>query len=229
VDYSAMSPEALVLSCLRGGDEAAWVEFVARFHPLIASAVLRVARQWGVASPQVVDDLVQETYLKLCADRRRLLQNFESTHENSVFGYIKVFTANLAHDHFKASRSLKRGGASVTGSTDCSEPDERQQMSGTVVVTPEIGVLIREIDECLEGVTYGPNAERDRRIFWLYYRVGLASSAIAALPTIGLSVKGVESTLQRLTRQVRQRLVPGRLEDPKSETSGKGIPSAESL
>jgi RNA polymerase sigma-70 factor, ECF subfamily len=43
-------------------------------------------------------------------------------------------------------------------------------------------------------------------IFWLYYRDGLTARAIAQLPGIRLSVKGVESTIHRLTRRVRLRL-----------------------
>jgi len=46
---------------------------------------IRVARQWAETSPSLIDDLIQETYLRA--------------------GYIKVFTANLIHDHFKALRA----------------------------------------------------------------------------------------------------------------------------
>jgi len=37
-----------------------------------------------------------------------------------------------------------------------------------------------------------PNYIRDCAIFWLYYRQGLTAKAIAQLPDIGLTVKGVE-------------------------------------
>jgi RNA polymerase sigma-70 factor, ECF subfamily len=229
VNYSAMSPEELILSCFRDGGDSAWAEFVHRFHPLIASVVLRVARQWGAASTQVVDDLIQDTYLKLCADRQQFVKKFGSSHENNVYGYIKVFTANLSHDHFKAARSLKRGGPATNPSTAFGACDEHEQVSPSPVASAERRVLIREIDSCLRGVARGPHLERDCRIFWLYYRVGLAASAIAALPTIGLTVKGVESTLQRLTKQVRQRLVSSEQESGKPDTPEKGIPPVESL
>lgn len=229
MDYSAMSPEELILCCFRDGSDSAWAEFVHRFQPLIASVVLRVARQWGAASPQIVDDLIQDTYLKLCADRHQFVKAFDSSHENNVYGYIKVFTANLSHDHFKAARSLKRGGPAISPSTISGECDKHELASPSEVATAERGVLIREIDACLRGVARGPHLQRDCRIFWLYYRVGLAASAIAALPTIGLTVKGVESTLLRLTRQVRHQLVSTQQEPEKREAPGKGIPPVESL
>jgi RNA polymerase sigma factor (sigma-70 family) len=229
VDYSTISAEELALTCFRTGDELAWAEFVRRFHPLIARVALRVARQWSESSTQVVDDLVQNTYLKLCAERTHLLQNFTSVHKDAIYGYIKVFTANLAHDHFKASRSEKRGGSALPTSTDNDDPGPSARGSNSAEALIERGVLIQQIDVCLKMVSSGASSERDRRIFWLYYRVGLAASAIAALPTIGLSTKGVESTLLRLTRQVRQRLAGGWPTEPGGEKSGEGIRRPRSL
>jgi RNA polymerase sigma-70 factor (ECF subfamily) len=190
--------------------------------------VLRVARQWGETSAQVIDDLIQDTYLKLCADRLRVLQNFKSAHKDAIYGYIKVITANLVHDHFKIARSLKRGGGATAASIDGREPG---QMLPTAVSAPaalDRYVLIQEIDARLKVVAAGPESERDRQIFWLYYRVGLTASAIAALPKIGLGAKGVESVLLRLTREVRQQLAPdsGRASD---SDRLEGIRPAESL
>ncbi len=105
MDHSALSAEELALTYFRSGDEKAWSEFVRRFHPLIARVVLRVARQWGETSPQAVDDLIQDTYLKICSERERLLGSFTSPHADAIYGFMKVFTANLVHDHFKASRA----------------------------------------------------------------------------------------------------------------------------
>jgi RNA polymerase sigma-70 factor (ECF subfamily) len=229
VDYEAMPPEELIVACAQSGNESAWAEFVRRFQPLIARVALRVARQWGEASPEVIDDLVQETYLKLCTDRLSALQNFKSVHQDAIYGYIKVFTANLVHDRFKAARSQKRGGEIVTASTDGEDAHQLRQASPSATTLLERNVLIQEIDMCLQIVASGPDSKRDRKIFWLYYRTGLAASAIAALPTIGLSTKGVESALQRLTRQVRERLVNSKQGNPERGSLEKGIRPAESL
>ena len=222
VNYEAMPPEDLVVACLRGGDELAWAEFVRRFHPLISRVVLRVARQWGETSRHVIDDLVQETYLKLCAERLRVLQNFKSAHKDAIYGYIKVFTANLVHDHFKLTHSQKRGGGNPAASIDGTHQNSIPQTSPSAAAMLDRGVLIREVHACLHSVAPGPGSERDRRIFWLYYRVGLAASAIASLPTIGLSAKGVESTLLRLTRQVREQLVNTKRGETAREVEGIG-------
>ncbi len=205
LDYAALSSEELVMACLTSGDETAWAEFVRRFHSLIARVVRRVARKWGEDSPQVVDDLIQDTYLKLCAERTRLLESLKPVHGDAIYGYIKVFTANLVHDHFKASRSAKRGGGSAAASIDGEDRGDSSRGAKTAQALLEREVLIGQLDACLQAVSAGASSERDRKIFWLYYRAGLTASAIAALPTMGLTTKGVESTILRLTRLVRQR------------------------
>jgi RNA polymerase sigma-70 factor (ECF subfamily) len=229
LNYSTISPEELVVACLQTGSEGAWREFVRRFQPLIATVALRIARRFGESSSEVVDDLVQETYLKLCSNNGSTLKDFRSTHPDAIFGFIKVFTANLAYDHFKASLAQKRGGKYVCVPAD----DERhgQLLTSALNSAEQLNkkILVQEIAACLRAVDSGPNAKRDQRIFWLYYRTGLSASAIAALPGLGLNVKGVESTLLRLTRQVRERLVSEKLDPSETEGGAKGIRPAESL
>jgi RNA polymerase sigma-70 factor (ECF subfamily) len=229
MNYAGLSPEELIVACVEPGNETAWVEFVQRFHPLIARVVLRVARQWDEVSPQVIDDLVQETYLKLCVDGLHALKNFKSAHRDAIYGYIKVFTANLVHDHFKFTHSQKRGGGTKTASIDTQESDRLTRSVTSTTDMLERRVLIQQIDACVRTVASGPELERDRKIFWLYYRAGLTASAIAALPMIGLSTKGVESTLLRLTRQVRARLVTSKQENPQQKNLKEGIRPTESL
>jgi RNA polymerase sigma-70 factor (ECF subfamily) len=228
VDYSTISAEELVSICCRSGDEVAWAEFVRRFRPLIARVALRVARQWGEVSPDVVDDLIQDTYLKLCAERTRILESFQPNRKDAVYAYIKVFTANLVHDRFKASHSSKRGGSLLATSIEQESSKLVPLNSQTEQTSLDRKVLIGQVDVCVRTITQGPSADRDRRIFWLYYRTGLSASAIAALPGIGLTTKGVESMLLRLTRQVKQKLLAGK-ENFEAAAGREGIRSAESF
>jgi RNA polymerase sigma-70 factor (ECF subfamily) len=210
MDYAALSAEELVLACRQTDDAAAWQEFVRRFHRLVATVVLRVARRWGESSPQLIDDLVQETYLKLCAGNFRMLRSFKSHHPDAFYGYLKVVTANLAHDHFKAAHSAKRGSGTVEIAVD-PQITSAADTSDADVKSNERRILLRELDDLLCKHAAGPQLGRDRRIFWLYYRVGLTASSIAALPSISLTTKGVESTILRLTRLLRQEIGSGSL------------------
>lgn len=187
------------------GDAASWREFVERFQRVIATVACRVARRWGENAQEVVDDLVQETYLKLCSDQARILREFQSSHPDAIFGFLKVVAANVANDHFKRLHTGKRG-ADVTRPWEHAERTASASGHGDAA-SMERAMLIGEIDSCLRSEVPPEMRERDCTIFSLYYRQGLTAKEIAALPSIGLSVKGVESTLHRLMRLVRTHLV----------------------
>jgi DNA-directed RNA polymerase specialized sigma24 family protein len=107
--YSKSSSTELVRACLGSKDEEAWAEFIRRFQVVIAAAVLRTARHWGEPLRPQLDDLIQDTYLKLFENNSRLLRSFKPRHEDSIYGFLKVVAANVVHDHFKSALAAKRG------------------------------------------------------------------------------------------------------------------------
>jgi RNA polymerase sigma-70 factor (ECF subfamily) len=223
-----VSIEDLIRACAESDDRAAWEEFVSHFHRPISLSIVRVAYQWGAVPQEVVDDLVQETYLKLCADKCRLLRVFAVQHPEAIPGYVKTIAVNVAHDHFKALHSQKRGSGETAQLLENVEPHAQSgDMGGQAAIERE--VLLKQIDHCLETCSEGPDKERDRLIFWLYYQQGMSAKAIAALPTVGLTAKGVESAIFRLTRLVREKVVRARSQTSISPQPGeKGFRPAES-
>lgn len=204
--YSSMSVEELIRACAESNDGAAWQEFITRFQRPISLSVLRTACQWGEIPQQVVDDLVQETYLKLCVDKCRLLLDFAMRNPEAVTGYIKTIAINVARDHFKSLHSQKRGSGDTVQLSEDIEPEARPgSLGGPDAMERE--VLLKQIDRSLESCSVGPDQERDRLIFWLHYQQGMSAKGIAALPTVGLTAKGVESAIFRLTRLVREQIV----------------------
>lgn len=213
MSIAQLSPEALIQKCI-DGDVAAWEEFMSRYHRLIAGVVFRTAQKWGEVSPQTMDDLIQETYLKLCADGYRLLRAYDPKHSDAIYGYLKIITANMVHDRFKALHSEKRGGDQIVEELTTLEnrSDAGKTFGSQDAIEREI--LLREIDALLHASPSGNTADRDRTIFWLYYRQGFTTRAIASLPAFGLTIKGVESTILRMTKMVRSRMVETRLVNP---------------
>ena len=229
--YFSSPAEDLVRACADSGDAEAWEEFLRRFQPLIANVALRTARRWSAPSSEMLDDLVQETFLKLCADDCRLLRNFESRHPGAIFGFLKVVTASVVHDRFKATSAAKRG---VRSTTETIEEDRTADSSGSVPSVSdkdsiERAILLDEIDRCLVRSVPAGELARSRRVFWLYYRCGVTASAIASLPNTGLSIKGVESMLARLTRIVREALVDLRIDKSELAPDAKGVRTSDSL
>ena len=218
-DWS-ISVEQLIRACAESNDPDAWREFVARFNRPISLSIIRTAYRWGEILQDVVDDLVQETYLKLCADKCRRLREFAEKHPESVVGYVKTIAVNVTHDHFKSVHSQKRGSGEISQPIEGLEPQSHGGSLGNQDAM-EREILLREVERCLETRSKGPDRERDRLIFWLYYQQGIAAKAIATLPTIGLTAKGVESIILRLTRLVREHMVDMRPETSTSQQSSK--------
>jgi RNA polymerase sigma-70 factor (ECF subfamily) len=204
-----MSLLELIRACAETNDGGAWEEFVARTQRPISLSIRHTAMQWGKDPQQYIEDLLQETYLKLCGNRCRSLLEFAQQHaEDAMLGYIKTIAINLAHDHFKGLHSQKRGG----GETDqlleeFDPPSQSGSLGGPEAMEREI--FLKQVDERLQACAAGSNRERDCLIFWFYYLQGMSAKAIAELATIKLTAKGVESVITRLIRCVREHLRAG--------------------
>jgi RNA polymerase sigma-70 factor (ECF subfamily) len=205
--YSSMSPEDLVRACAGSEDQAAWEEFFRRFRPVIAAVVLRTARRWTEPPHDLIDDLTQDTFLKLCADDSHLLRSFEFRHEDAFFGFLKKMAANVVHDHFKAQMTEKRSADKTDPIPDPGglEPVDGRGDSSRL----ECAIVMRQIDETINLVFTGEDKDRNREIFWLYHRHGMSASEIAALP-FGLNTKGVESLLRRMLITIQSHILKGR-------------------
>lgn len=219
----------LIRACAESNDSAAWEEFLSRFHRVISVSVIRAARQWADAPLRIADDLVQETYLKLCSDRCRRLCDFALQHPDAIVGYIRTIATNVTHDHFKAIHSKKRGTGQPHESLENITASTTNEDTGSPAAM-ERRILLQQIDLCLATCSPESHLKRDRLIFWLYYRQGMSAQTIAALPTVGLTAKGVESLILRLTRLVRQQIAQSRSEALFDQHSGKkGFRPAESF
>ena len=204
-NYANFSSTELVQACAAcTNDELAWAEFIRRFQVVIAAAVLRTARRWCEPSHAQLDDLIQDTYLKLCEYDCRLLRSFKPRQEDSIYGFLKVVAANVVHDHFKAALAAKRGASQTEAFVDTepvgSAPDTGASDSFDLVSRRR---QLEQIDKILTQSTSGKDAERNRTIFWLRHRQGLTASEIASISSLRLTTEGVESVLMRLTNTIR--------------------------
>lgn len=204
-EYSDLSPIQLVRECAGSRNPELWAEFIRRFQPVIAAAVVRTARPFGDASRQLLDDLIQDTYLKLCENESRLLRSFQPRGDNSIYGYLKVVARNIVCDHFKSELAEKRGAGQIDTIEESLQIDPKTEGSDGVESIHRM-LQLDEINKALLKVTAGKDQQRKCMIFWLRHRQGLTASEIAALPSVELSTEGVESVLLRLTLMVRAQI-----------------------
>lgn len=195
MDYQSLSIEELVRECAKGSGDA-WKEFDRRFRVRpIGRAAISVCRKWGKTPQEYVEDLINETYQKLlennCAPLVRF--KFNPMHENAFLSWLWAVAASVSHDFFR--RICK---------VELVELDDSHPSGG--YGNPEATEMILffdDVDRALQERESRSQEQKERTVFWLYYRQGFTAKAIAAIPSIKLSVKGVESVIFRLTGYIR--------------------------
>jgi RNA polymerase sigma-70 factor (ECF subfamily) len=198
----------LARTCAYSTRAPEWDDFVALVSPVISLAAWRVARVWGEASTAPINEIVQDVFLKLVEDDRRILRDFEDRGSDSFLKLLRVITASVATDYFRRAHAEKRGGSATTIALDVpGVADAVHDTKATAAV--EWPALIAQLDNLLRLLP-GEVTERDRNLFWLYYRQGLTADAISRIPAMGLSAKGVESALLRLARLLRETIRDGK-------------------
>jgi RNA polymerase sigma factor (sigma-70 family) len=218
--YTSLSLKDIVCLCAGPCDQAAWEEFVSRVGRSISLTVIRTASAWGEPGRSLVEDLVQCTYMRLWEDGCRLLRDFAIQHPESILGYLKKVAANITHDHFKHLHSQSCGRSNPHVSTAEIDVEAQQGAHGSEECIA-FELFLGEIDDYLNRCLSGPDQERDRTIFWLYFRQGMSTKEIASLPTIGLGSKGVGSVIERLKRGIREQLLLHASEGLHGQTSSK--------
>jgi RNA polymerase sigma-70 factor (ECF subfamily) len=225
--YSSLSLKEVVCLCAGPCDDEAWEEFVSRVGKHISLVIMRTASLWGEPSRSVVEDLIQVTYLKLWEGGCHLLRDFAIQHPEAILGYLKKTAVNATHDYFKHGHRQSSGGDQPHVSTSDVDPEAGREVDGSQEKIA-FGVFLNEIDEHLRRCLIGPDQERDRTIFWLYFRQGMSTKEIASLPTIGLGTKGVGSVIERLKHGIREQIlgVRGDFDEEGLESKAKSLASS---
>jgi RNA polymerase sigma-70 factor (ECF subfamily) len=195
MNFSNLPTRELLDYCLKTGDEMAWREFDKKLRPTICGSVKKKLLSKNIKSG-VEQELVQDTYVKLCAHDRRALRNLRWDNDESIFKYAKV-VAHSAVEDWRAKNKIFQDPKGIDDLVTS------YQVKGQPV---DLAILRGQIDRCLQAMASQPNFERDRAIFWYFFRWGYHASEIAGLPAVNLSVRKVENILQKLVRFVRLRL-----------------------
>ena len=200
----------LVAKCSQSQDGDQWQSLVERLQPVFARTIYRLAASTsGGAQLNEVDDLVQDSFLKLKGRMDGFIRPTAFENEAAAVAYFKVLAANTAKDYFR-SRSAGKRSDSATTSLD----DRLEELISGESASLVRHVLFTQIDRALDCDSVA------RTIFWLYYRQGLTVSEIAGIPLFQLKAKGVESLIRRLTLAVKEKINP---QKPEGEAGGKAF------
>ena len=202
--------------CAASADAAEWELFLRLSTPYASMTVARVCRIWmGQATASLVDDIVQEVFVKLCEQERKILREFEPRGEDSFFALLRVVAASVANDHFRRQHSAKRGGNVVTVSI---EEEGAFSPGASPAASIHQSVLQAQLDQMLRS---SPEAisERDRSLFWLYYQHGFTAEELATMSGGEYNAftleRGFEEKVLQAARHARNRyLLTFRPSDP---------------
>jgi RNA polymerase sigma-70 factor (ECF subfamily) len=177
-------------------DAEAWAELVRRYQRPI---LLILSRVLGTASQADLQDLLQETYVRLLERDGEALRNLRGEREGALRSFVLQVALRIALDHLRSRRRRSSLGASAA---------EQAPQTGP---TPEELVRAEErrmrLAHAILQVASGGNTARDLLVLRAHLLSGLSSGEISRLD-VGLSRKGIETLLRRLLERVRERLQP---------------------
>ena len=187
----------LLRGCLSQGQSPDWERFIAEAQPIVAAAVLRMIQPRTGLKRELADDLIQDTFLKMCAADFRILRNFRTGDANALRVYLKTIAASVVMDHLRSASAVKSGSGVPTANLDDAMP--RLSVTDPQFEAFESRMMVAEVGKCLHK-----QDQRNQRIFWLYHLQEMRPKTIAALPGIGMTVNAIETVVYRLTRAVRE-------------------------
>lgn len=202
----------------RPPDEAAWQEFVRRYHSVITANVansfhLKAGAEFE-RQPQFaqnsIDDLVQTVYFRLIEDDCRVLKAFRGELENSLPAYLTMISRNVVKDHFRGIKASKRPKISFsldelleTGGDGGLLKGLSSDIDGKPSGTAAAEITIEEIDVLLKKSLTRRDRDRNILIFKLRYCDGLTLEEIRNALGLEMSTKGIASILSRVTARIR--------------------------
>jgi RNA polymerase sigma-70 factor (ECF subfamily) len=200
---SGATVNELAKICSESTDAAQWERFLRLATPYASMTAARVCRIWtGKTDSALIEDIVQEVFVRICDQERKILREFKPRGEDSFFALLRVVSASVANDYFRRHYSLKRGGHAVTLSLEeVQETYSGRQASNAI----QSSVLHAQLDQMIRSAP-AEISERDRNLFWLYYLHGFTAEELASIEGANLTSKGVESALRRMIQWLKSEI-----------------------
>lgn len=182
----------LIILCLQA-DQKVWGEFLRRTQPKIALAARKRAC-WYVRNPtpDLIDDLVSDTYVKVCEKDYRVLRTLAGFEEYAVFGYLRQMAANLVTDHFRKNPPVTD---EIPEEDPPVAPNDEERIAANIYWDQSISFLRVKI-------AHEETCERDLRIFAYYIIDGYTAKEIGQI--FHMPTKAVENVIGRLRRFIRE-------------------------
>lgn len=197
-------------------NRSAWLEFYSRFDERIWLVICRECKEKGLYENtpqfhQIVQDLVQDVYVKLVEKNCKALKAFVGVSENSIFTYIGIIAKNVVRNYLIKRGAQKRPSIKKTIDEALLSQDLEYAFA---TVEEEFTLEIRkeEIEHILENSIKGRDKERNKLIFNLYFYEGFSPEEIAAQFDFALSAKRIGNIISDIKQELRKELLLQKME-----------------
>jgi RNA polymerase sigma factor (sigma-70 family) len=208
----ALPSVQLISLCCDEENSDAWDEFIKRFHKQLSLFVFRETRAFKFKDSEVCE-LLQDLYLKLLSNDRKILKDFRGNTEGSVLAYLLTVVRSVVTDQIRKEIAQKRYAPEISLNAPLKEDQELtiadlikagQESSPDHIVNEKI--TIKHLRELLKEALSGSNAKRDSIIFHLHIINGLSCREIAELSTFSMTTANVQAVVFRTKERLRERL-----------------------
>lgn len=192
----------IINRCINSTNADDWLNFYNQFDKYIRRYIRNYfIKQRLVFNYNLLEDMVQEVYLKLLMEDKKALRAFVGSTDNSFLSYLSKIAQTIAGLYLRWHRASKRTATEISLQDahvdDCIHPKNE---SHTQI---EAQILQFEINKLMTKLFSGNNKDRDQQIFNLYLE-GFTSNEIAQIKTLQMKPSTVETTLRRTKHRLQE-------------------------
>ena len=196
-----------------------WAPLVKRVEPALRCTLVGLGRSYGLRlTRDLVDEVLQETYVRLLQNNRRVLRGCKGRTESTIMAYLRSVARSALVDWLRARRALKRDPAAEL-SLDLREglADETAGLELPSAATNQFNdIYVRELRYRFRRECWCVASERATglRDTWITERMVVDGwSSHEAASAVELAPATVATVIGRMRRELRRRglKVPGRL------------------
>jgi RNA polymerase sigma factor (sigma-70 family) len=198
MNWQELPDRKLVELCLERNEDA-WVELLRRYRRLIAGVAARTILRSLWPADGLVQDLVEDSIVRICANEFRALRELEWQHEGALRGLLQVVASTTAQDYLRKALSPKRD---IAKEKSLEEPGLVVPVQERFAERVEQKILMEQLVRCLKKLIHSePDCTRDIAMFLLFYGWRVTAADLARL--YRLNVRKVENILAKLSRLAR--------------------------
>ena len=181
-----LTDQQLLDGCV-SGDKASWERFVKQYSKLIYHSIYKTLRvNASPTDPEDINDLFQEMFASICADKCRKLRMFDPCKGVSLASWLRMIAVRMTIDHLRKRRS------SASLEDLLTEPS---QEGGQETYVDE------ESLRCLSGVLQ-ELPDKDKLLIDLFYFKELPPEEIARI--LKISIGAIYTRKNRVIEKIKQ-------------------------